>query len=446
LEQDTISETSMMALTASDDIPQSRCNNRGEEHSRDESDIAEEAATPTTSGMSWIERRHYTSTAAMCLCTFTHSWLLVSVFPYSGFMVIKLVPGTDEENAGSYAGLLAASFMIGRALTSYGWGRIADIYGRRIVFFVSLVLSAIFSVLFGLSSSFRIAFLWRFLLGASNGVAGISKAVVSETAEGNEKLETKGMSLSMGMWAWGFLLSPAISGFLSDPIRQYPRLSIWSSSLSSQEKHSLIYQFLELLPNLVSVLLCLIDLIAVVFWVPETLPAEDLRSAAKMPADFSNWLMASFAGNRTASSTNNIVIYENSTVTTTTTTTTNNNNVEMLLNEVIIHGYDLAYTESESLLSTSAIELLPTQRKYRSDTLSNCLCTTTTTYMHGPPEVVSLSYLWSKTDTRNHLIVFWIFSFVAIAIDEAFPLYCISKTGGLGLSENEIGKLLSATV
>jgi hypothetical protein len=133
-------------------------------------------------------------------------------------------------------------------------------------------------------------------------------------------------------------------------------------------------------------------------------------------------------------------------VTTTTTTTTNNNNVEMLLNEVIIHGYDLAYTESESLLSTSAIELLPTQRKYRSDTLSNCLCTTTTTYMHGPPEVVSLSYLWSKTDTRNHLIVFWIFSFVAIAIDEAFPLYCISKTGGLGLSENEIGKLLSATV
>jgi hypothetical protein len=101
----------MMALTASDDIPQSRCNNRGEEHSRDESDIAEEAATPTTSGMSWIERRHYTSTAAMCLCTFTHSWLLVSVFPYSGFMVIKLVPGTDEENAGSYAGLLAASFM-----------------------------------------------------------------------------------------------------------------------------------------------------------------------------------------------------------------------------------------------------------------------------------------------------------------------------------------------
>ena len=91
-------------------------------------------------------------------------------------MVILLVPGTNEENAGSYAGLLAAFFMVGRAITSYGWGKIADLYGRRIVFFASLALSSLFSLLFGLSSSFSQALLWRFLLGASNGVAGISKS------------------------------------------------------------------------------------------------------------------------------------------------------------------------------------------------------------------------------------------------------------------------------
>ena len=244
------------------------------------------ASTLTTT----IARRHFASTAAMCLCTFTHSWLLVSVFPYSGFMVIKLVKGTDEENAGSYAGLLAASFMIGRALTSYEWGRIADTYGRRIVFFVSLVLSAVFSLLFGLSASFGAAFLWRFLLGASNGVAGISKAVVSETAQGNELLETRGMSLSMGMWAWGFLLSPAISGFLSDPIRQYP--NFWGND----HQHETIYRFLEMypffLPNLVSVALCIVDCLAVALWVPETLPAENLRSANQLPSDCCEWLLA----------------------------------------------------------------------------------------------------------------------------------------------------------
>ena len=165
-----------------------------------------------------IVQQHYASTAAMCLCTFTHSWLLVSVFPYAGFMSIKLVPGTTEENAGYYAGLLSAAFMIGRAVTSYGWGKISDIYGRRIVLFISLILSALFSVLFGMSTSFEIAFLWRFLLGASNGVAGISKTIVSETAKGDDVLETRGMSLSMGMWGWGFLISPALAGYLSDPL------------------------------------------------------------------------------------------------------------------------------------------------------------------------------------------------------------------------------------
>ena len=165
-----------MALTPSDTTPPN-CDTNGEEEGdfRDENNHDEDVATTIPTTASWIEGQHYASTAAICLCTFTHSWLLVSVFPYSGFLVIQLVPGTNEENAGTYAGVLAAAFMMGRALTSYGWGKIADRYGRRIVFFLSLVLSAVFSCLFGLSSSFRLAFLWRLLLGASNGVAGISK-------------------------------------------------------------------------------------------------------------------------------------------------------------------------------------------------------------------------------------------------------------------------------
>ena len=123
-----------------------------------------------------IARTHYFSTAAVCFCSFTHSWLLVSVFPYSGFLVIRLVPNTNEENAGSYAGLLAASFMIGRAVTSYGWGKVADLYGRKIVYYTSLSFSAFFSIMFGLSSSFGLAMVWRFLLGASNGIAGVNKS------------------------------------------------------------------------------------------------------------------------------------------------------------------------------------------------------------------------------------------------------------------------------
>ena len=99
---------------------------------------------------------HYlASTLALCLCTLTHAYLLISVFPYSGYMAIDLLPNrANEENAGTYAGLLASSFMIGRALSSYAWGKWADVYGRQLILVVSLALSAIFSILFGMSQTF----------------------------------------------------------------------------------------------------------------------------------------------------------------------------------------------------------------------------------------------------------------------------------------------------
>ena len=132
---------------------------------------------------------------ALCICMLVHGWLLVSVFPYSGFLAIYLIPSLNEETAGSYAGLLASSFMVGRTLTSYGWGIVADTYGRRFVLFASLGWSCLLSLLFGCSTSFYMALFWRFLLGVGNGILGTTKTSISELAYGNNKLETKGMGM-----------------------------------------------------------------------------------------------------------------------------------------------------------------------------------------------------------------------------------------------------------
>jgi MFS family permease len=398
-----------------------------------------------------IESIHYSSTIAICICTFTHSWLLVSVFPYSGFMIIQLIHGTNEENTGFYAGILSAAFMIGRAITSYHWGKISDTYGRRIVLFISLMLSSFFSILFGLSTTFAMAFLWRFLLGASNGVAGISKAIVSETARDNELLETRGMSMSMGMWGWGFLLSPGISGFLSDPIRQYPQLQ---NILSN---HDFIYVLLKrypfFLPNLVSVFLCLIALIAVEIWVPETL--QNRRNPRYMLHDLCYYLFK-----RTKLVHNDTTLeeeqrrllygeidYDDDEVSEYPTGRAESNNV--------VKNARLVHTESVSLLSTSSPHLPPVNHNDAMNLRADINVGNDTSQgdIQNPEEAATaaaaaaatMSSIWSKQDTRDHLILYWIFSFVAIAIDEAFPLFCISKEGGLGLSEKEIGKLLSAT-
>jgi MFS family permease len=105
-----------------------------------------------------------TGIIALCACAFGHSYLLISVFSYSGFIAIDLIPSVDEENAGTYAGLIASAFMFGRSITSYGWGQIADVYGRTFVLLASLMLSLVFSILFGLSTSFPLALFWRFFL------------------------------------------------------------------------------------------------------------------------------------------------------------------------------------------------------------------------------------------------------------------------------------------
>jgi MFS family permease len=132
--------------------------------------------------------QHTLSTIALCTCVLTHSYLLISVFPYSGFMAIELIPSANEENAGSYAGLIASAFMIGRAITSYSWGKAADVYGRTTVLYASLGLSFVFSLTFGLAGNFPLVLVWRFLLGTGNGLMGTAKTAVSELAGSNREV------------------------------------------------------------------------------------------------------------------------------------------------------------------------------------------------------------------------------------------------------------------
>ena len=51
--------------------------------------------------------------------------------------------------------------------------------------------------------------------------------------------------------------------------------------------------------------------------------------------------------------------------------------------------------------------------------------------------------IWGRVHTRRHLLAHWLYSFVTMCADEMFPLFCMSQTGGLGLMEASIGKILS---
>eukprot|EP00525_Craspedostauros_australis_P006113 CAMPEP_0198115008 /NCGR_PEP_ID=MMETSP1442-20131203/6217_1 /TAXON_ID= /ORGANISM="Craspedostauros australis, Strain CCMP3328" /LENGTH=561 /DNA_ID=CAMNT_0043772427 /DNA_START=64 /DNA_END=1749 /DNA_ORIENTATION=+ len=346
------------------------------------------------------ESQYWLGICALCTAAASQSWLIISVFPYSGFMAIELIDGVNEENAGSYAGMLASAFMAGRAMSSVAWGKIADSYGRRFVLIISLTASCFLSVLFGTASSFPLAVFWRFMMGLCNGLFGTSKTCVSELAQGNGGLETKGMSLMMGMWAWSFLFSPALSGVLSEPVKAYPDSAI------VQQFHGFLSEYPFILPNLVSVIMCIFALFVVSSFVPETLPPQRKRSPKYIVGDIVRSLCEFFTSHLTSSKRHN---------------KEETDGLMKTENGASI-AYGTAQTESNQELESA-----------------KATCTA------ADIPKATIAQIWCNTDTRTHLIVYWLFSFVVVAVDEGFPLFCISQHGGLGLSEVNIGKILSTS-
>lgn len=364
-----------------------------------------------------------TWTIALCLCTLTHSYLLISVFPYSGYMAIDLLASVNEENAGSYAGWIASSFMLGRAVSSYAWGKAADLFGRRTVLLASLGFSCIFTLLFGTAQTFASAILFRCFLGMSNGITGTAKTIISELAHGNEGVETKSMALVMGMWGWGFLFSPALSGALAEPVRQYPNAA-WV-----QQFHGILSKFPFLLPNIVAAIFCISAMVAVQLYVHETLPREKQKSLKRICNDCTRACTLWRRRDMKSSDSEEVLPMKHVQIEQHVKANDEDDRPTSEIKEARLkHG------ESCLMLSTTKRPILIGKDKYSQQESASSTEATAT-----------MASLWSRPDTRIHLIVYWVFSFVMSCIDESFPLFCISKEAGLGISEASIGKILSGS-
>lgn len=330
---------------------------------------------------------------SMCVCMLTHSFLLISVFPYSGFLVIHLLKVQNEDDAAKYAGLISSAFMVGRASTSVAWGYIVDRYGRRHALHSSLLLSALFSLLFGFTKTFTGAIIFRFLLGCSNGIVATIKTIVSDLYSSDVKVESRTMNIVMGMWGWGFLISPVISGILSEPIKQYSATDWFADGTLAG---TLLRQYPFLLPNLLGTIFCVICTLLAQCFLHETLPvyrqhsfAQDLR---QLLGTFQNYCLSAPSYR-----------YES---------------VSTCKPDMSDHA------ERDE----NRIDLSRSKEGVKSENIRS-----------------SMRSILSQNDTRACIFLLWGYSFVGLAIDEAFPLFCLSHTAGFGSQEKDIGKIMSLT-
>lgn len=270
---------------------------------------------------------------------------------------------------------------------------------------------------------------------------GTVKTVVSEIADGDKNLETKGMGIIVSMWGWSLLASPAISGALVQPIQQYPQ--VWQNY-----EGTFLYNFLEdypfFLANALGALLCLVSIYMVLSFVEETLPSARLRHPKHIPQDMfhslknmlstineeeSDGLLAATTSegsksrisqygsmnyssrSSAASIDSNLLAFAESDIEDSIRRSTFAQNEESTL---LCTG-NMRGTLAHSMARRSSVQL-EERRMSRLSSIQPSPSTESSSFREVPlkesaheeeEEEATLAALWSQKNTRNHLIVYW---------------------------------------
>ena len=353
---------------------------------------------------------------------------------------MQLVPGLTHESAGTYAGILSGSIMIGRLLSAWPLGVMCDRYGRKFVLLLSTSTNAILILAFGFSSSFTWAITVRFFTGLFNGTMVAARVSVTELAKGDHDLETRGMGLVMSMVGFAMLAGPAIGGLLSEPITQYPNIDFGAAE-------GLLTKYPFLLPNVAGAFFNILSTILVALSVEETLPPEKYRSPKYIITDAIQNLMNWYRGNSeyervTDVTTNNV----------TTSETDDDSEADSIEEDLKIIGSHFGEAGDCVVMATaesraSFVEALhrPSHLLHQSSKRTLGLgsieegqkrrqSSTKTYFSHN------IHTLMDDDRIRACLWCYWITTFASTSQGEVFPLFAMARPpGGLGIEESAIG-------
>jgi DHA1 family tetracycline resistance protein-like MFS transporter len=173
-------------------------------------------------------------------------------------IIIPLLPFyTQTFQVGSTAlGVLVASFAIMQFFFSPMLGRLSDSAGRKPVLLISILVSTVSYVIFGFANSFLLLLLSRIIAGIATETA-VAQAYIADIT--TEKDRASGIGKVTAARGAGFIIGPAIGGFLS------------------------VYGFGA--PGFAAALLTLVNLLFVVFFVPESNRSIQLGTSAKLSSE-----------------------------------------------------------------------------------------------------------------------------------------------------------------
>lgn len=151
------------------------------------------------------------------------NFILLAVFIYSvGFgIIMPVLPDLIIEledvslpEATLLAGYIGACYAIFQFLMGPLMGSLGDKYGRRPIFLISLCAFGIDFLLMGLAPSILWLFIGRAIAGGLGAIFGPANAAMADLSDDDSRAKSFGMvGAAFGV---GFIIGPAIGGFLGD--------------------------------------------------------------------------------------------------------------------------------------------------------------------------------------------------------------------------------------
>ncbi|KAI9449900.1 MFS general substrate transporter [Lactarius psammicola] len=146
-----------------------------------------------------------------------------SIGPFFNQLIRELpIVGGDGRRVGYYTGIIVSLHHAAQVITTFYWNRLSDHVGRKPVLLSCLAGTIISTIVFGLSRSFWMLALSRFLHGALKGNIGALKSLMAELTD--ETNVAQGFSMLPVARELGYIIGPLIGGILSRPQDRWPNL------------------------------------------------------------------------------------------------------------------------------------------------------------------------------------------------------------------------------
>jgi len=234
---------------------------------------ASDGKTQIDKPVTWLTLPHRRQLLILALCRFSEPISSTSLLSYLYYYIKSLPGSTSTEIISQRAGILVATFAFLQFITSILWGRLSDVYGRKPVIMMGLLVSTIGITGMGFSSSFEMAVVCRGLSGIGNGTVGVLRTMVAETVREKRYLSRAFLILPM-CFNIGIVVGPTLGGLLAKPVETYPGLFGEGGILEGTFVAGLFTRFQYALPNLVSAVFLFCSFLTATFLLQETLSVE----------------------------------------------------------------------------------------------------------------------------------------------------------------------------